>query len=107
MNRRGFFRWLAAVLAVATGAAAQQPQSQPIPPFPPEEPPGPKIDPKLILRENQKEIRRQTLRLYELADQLRKEVEKTDTTAVFSLELYRTAEEIEKLARRIKNLLRG
>jgi hypothetical protein len=107
MNRRSFFCWLAALLAVATGTTAQQPQSQRFPPFPPEEPPGPKIDPRLILRENQKELRRQTLRLWELADQLRKDVEKTDTTEVFSVQLYRTAEEIEKLARQIKNLLRG
>lgn len=109
MHRRAFLAWGAALGLWAATARAQQPQGQRVPPFPPlpEEPPGPKIDPRVILKENEREIRRDAQRLYQLADQLRKQVEKTDTTQVFSVDLYRTAEEIEKLARQIKNRLRG
>ncbi len=46
-------------------------------------------------------------RLYELITQLKTEVEKTDSTAVLSVALVKKAEEIEKLAKQIKERARG
>ena len=46
-------------------------------------------------------------KLYELATELKTEVEKTDSSKVLSLNLVRKAEEIEKLARDIKNRSKG
>jgi hypothetical protein len=45
--------------------------------------------------------------LYELASQLKDEVEKTDSSKVLSLDLVKKAEEIEKLAHDIKNRTKG
>jgi len=62
---------------------------------------------KRILEENQKEIKKKVERLYDLATELKAEVEKTDSSKVLSLNLVRKAEEIEKLARDIKNRSKG
>jgi hypothetical protein len=69
--------------------------------------PGPKLDPKAILKEDQKDMVKDVNRLYELAGKLRKQVTKTDSSEVLSMDLIHTAEEIEKLAKHIKNLARG
>ncbi len=68
---------------------------------------SPKSDLRPILKERQAEIKKSTQRLYELASQLKKEVEKTDSTDVLSLPLLRKAEEVEKLAKHIQSLARG
>jgi hypothetical protein len=60
-----------------------------------------------ILKANQKDIKRDVQRLFELAEELKKEVEKTDSSEVLSLTLVHKAEEIEKLAKRIKGLARA
>ena len=62
---------------------------------------------KRILEENQKDIKKKVEKLFELASQLKEEVEKTDSSKVLSLNLVRKAEEIEKLAKDIKNLSKG
>ena len=62
---------------------------------------------KRILEENQKEIKKKVEKLYDLATELKTEVEKTDSSKVLSLNLVRKAEEIEKLARDIKNRSKG
>ena len=78
------------------------------PPFP-ETPKHPeaKLDPRAALKKNQEELRRDVKRLAELVRQLESEMEKTDAAEVLSLQFMRKAEEIEKLARNIKNLARG
>ncbi len=68
-------------------------------------PPAP--DPRPSLKERQAEIKKQTARLYDLAAALKDEVEQTETADKLSLSLLRRAEEIEKVARRIKLLARG
>jgi hypothetical protein len=68
---------------------------------------APKIDPKLILEANQKEIKRNVERLYDLASELKAEVEKTDSIHVLSIAMLRKAEEIEKLAKEIKSRAKG
>jgi hypothetical protein len=62
---------------------------------------------KAILEKNQKDIKRDVEKLYELASQLKEEVEKTDATAVLSLAMVKKAEEIEKLARQVKDHAKG
>ena len=72
----------------------------------PETPPLPPAD-KRILEDNEKDIKKKVEKLYELATELKAEVEKTDSSKVLSLNLVRKAEEIEKLARDIKNRSKG
>jgi hypothetical protein len=63
--------------------------------------------PKAALKENEKDIKKDIEKLFQLASELKAEVEKTDSSVVLSLPLLRKAEEIEKLAREIKNRAKG
>ena len=71
-----------------------------------ENPLAPSAD-KRLLEENQKDIKKKVEKLYDLATELKAEVDKTDSSKVLSLNLVRKAEEIEKLARDIKNRSKG
>ena len=62
---------------------------------------------KTILEERQKNIRKDVEKLYDLASQLKSEVEKTDATTVLSMAMLKKAEEIEKLAKQIKDHAKG
>jgi hypothetical protein len=68
---------------------------------------APKLDPKLILEANQKEIKRNVEKLYDLASELKAEVEKTDAVHVLSVAMLRKTDEIEKLAREIRSRAKG
>lgn len=68
---------------------------------------APTPDPKEVLKANDKDIKSNILRLSELAQQLKQEVEKTDSANVLSLPMVHKAEEIEKLAHHIATLARG
>ena len=70
----------------------------------PNPPPGAK---KAVLEQHQKDIKKDIERLYALASDLKSEVEKTDATVVLSLAMVKKAEEIEKLARQIKDHAKG
>jgi hypothetical protein len=72
----------------------------------PENPLAPSAE-KRMLEENQKDIKKKVEKLYDLATELKAEVDKTDSSKVLSLNLVRKAEEIEKLAREIKNRSKG
>lgn len=72
----------------------------------PENPLAPAAE-KRILEENEKDIKKKVEKLYDLASELKAEVDKTDSSKVLSLNLVRKAEEIEKLARDIKNRSKG
>ena len=72
----------------------------------PENPLAPAAE-KRMLEENQKDIKKKVEKLYDLATELKSEVDKTDSSKVLSLNLVRKAEEIEKLAREIKNRSKG
>jgi hypothetical protein len=67
----------------------------------------PKPDPKLILEANQKDIKKDVEHLYDLASELKAEVEKTDSVQVLSLTMLRKTEEIEKLAKGIRSRAKG
>ena len=75
-----------------------------IPPSP-DEPGAPNR--KVIERQNQKQIRDEVARLYEMASELKGEVERTDATSTLSLSLVNKAQQIEKLAKKIRNLAKG
>ena len=68
-------------------------------------PPG--ASSKVLLEERQKNIKKDVEKLYALAAQLKTEVEKTDSTTVLSLAMVKKAEEIEKLAKQIKDHAKG
>jgi hypothetical protein len=67
----------------------------------------PKPNPKDILKQNQQQIHDDVEKLYKLASELKDEVEKTDATNTLSLPLIQKAEQIEKLAKQVKNLTRA
>jgi hypothetical protein len=97
----------AGILVLLPGAQAgaqrpQNPQQQKE-----DDPHLPKIDPKPILEANQKEIKKNVEKLYDLASELKAEVEKTDSVQVLSLAMLRKADEIEKLAKEIKSRAKG
>lgn len=62
---------------------------------------------KALLEQRQKDIKKDIEKLFDLATQLKAEVEKTDATTTLSLAMVRRAEEIEKLARQIKDNAKG
>jgi hypothetical protein len=68
----------------------------------PEKPPS-----KAILEANEKDIKKNIEKLFQLATDLKEEVEKTDSSQVLSLALLKKAEEIEKLAHDIKTRAKG
>ena len=72
----------------------------------PEAPPLPSAE-KRILEDNDKDMKKKVDRLYQLAAELKEQVDKTDSSKVLSLNLVKKAEEIEKLARDIKNRSKG
>jgi hypothetical protein len=55
------------------------------------------------LLENEKEFRQGVERLYQLASDLRDELQKTPTADVFSLHIVKETEQIEKLAKSLKS----
>jgi nucleotide-binding universal stress UspA family protein len=72
-----------------------------------DDPNAPKLDSKLILEANQKEIKKSVEKLYDLASELKAEVEKTDSVQVLSLAMLKKTDEIEKLAREIRSRAKG
>lgn len=67
------------------------------------QPQGMPVPDKRALEENQKQIRADVDRLYDLAAELKAEVAKTDASNVYSATLVKKAQEIEKLAKSIKS----
>ncbi len=67
-------------------------------------PPGSR---KAALQENEKEIKAKVEKLFQLASELKDQVENTDSAKVLSLAMVKKAEEIEKLAKDIKTRAKG
>ena len=55
----------------------------------------------------EKEIKKKVDKLFQLATELKEEVDKTDSAKVLSLAMLKKAEEIEKLAKDIKSRAKG
>jgi acyl-CoA reductase-like NAD-dependent aldehyde dehydrogenase len=62
---------------------------------------------KAMAQRNEKEFREGVERLHQLATELKEEVQKTPTTDVLSVRMYKKAEEIEKLAKHVKSKAKG
>ena len=69
--------------------------------------PNAKSPTKVLLEENQKDIKKNIEKLFDMASQLKEQVEKTDATVVLSLAMVKKAEEIERLAHQIKERAKG
>lgn len=69
--------------------------------------PAPPGSSKALLEQRQKDIRKEIEKLYNLASQLKAEIERTDATTVLSLAMVKKAEEIERLAKQIKENAKG
>ena len=70
----------------------------------------PKLDAKqakMMLEQNQKDMKKNIERLFQLAAELKDEVERTDATTTLSIAMLRKTEEIEKLARSIRDRAKG
>jgi hypothetical protein len=93
------------VLLPSAQVRATRPQNPQLPKE--EDPNAPKPDPKLMLAANQKEIRKNVEKLYDLASELKAEVEKTDSVHVLSLAMIRKTDEIERLAKEIRSRAKG
>jgi hypothetical protein len=66
-----------------------------------------RVNPRAIEMENQKELRANVRKLYDLVVELKEQVEKTDANSTLSIPVMKKAQQIEKLAKQIKNLARG
>ena len=66
-----------------------------------------RVNPKAIEMQNQKELRANVSKLYDMVLELKEQVEKTDANSTLSLSVMKKAQQIEKLAKQIKNLTRG
>jgi hypothetical protein len=66
-----------------------------------------RLDPKAVERANEKELRTDVTKLYEMVAELKDQLEKTDANATFSLSIVKKTQQIEKLAKQIKNLAHG
>jgi hypothetical protein len=62
---------------------------------------------RAALKQNEKEFRAGVDHLYQLASELKQEVDKTVTTEVFSVQMYKRTEEIEKVAKMLKGKVKG
>lgn len=107
-------------LSIVQGAQLPQPPQAPQAPQPPrssqdkngqpdaspDNPNLPSVE-KRMLEENERDIKKKVEKLYELATQLKAEVDKTDSSKVLSVAMLKKTEEIEKLARDIRNRSKG
>lgn len=81
------------------GQFSQTPPQSPLPPVP-------SRPSKVQLKANQTEIKKEVDRLFSLAQDLKEEAGKTDTVVVLSVAFVQKTEEIEKLAKKIRDLAR-
>jgi hypothetical protein len=65
------------------------------------------INRKGMEMERQKELRANVAKLYSMVVDLKEQVEKTDANSTLSVLVMKKAEQIEKMAKQIKNLSRG
>ncbi len=112
-SRRSFVMALCAAtlpLGMLARTLAAQSPPPPLPRLPTrrdDDPNAPKADPKTVLESNEKDIKKNVERLYQLAGELKAEVEKTDSIQVLSLPMLKKTEEIEKLAKDIRSRAKG
>jgi len=59
------------------------------------------------LLQNEKAFRTEVALLYQLAAELKQEVDKTATTEIFSVQMYKRTQEIEKVAKQLRARAKG
>jgi DNA-binding transcriptional regulator GbsR (MarR family) len=64
-------------------------------------------DAKKLDRQNQAEIKADVQKLYELIGELKEQVERSDTNSTLSLSVVKKAQQIEKLAKQVKDRAKG
>lgn len=67
----------------------------------------PRADPRVQLKEDQKSLRHDVDHLLQMVKELKDESDKTPETDVLSLSLVKKVEDIEKLARQIRDRIRA
>jgi hypothetical protein len=115
-SRRTFLAAVFGAAATSTLIAAvpqMLPAQDVAPPFPGQVPrrpapePEPKRDPREELKANQQQIKKDVDRLSTLVADLKKGLDENDTKEVLAIDVVRKATEIEKLAKQIRDLIRG
>lgn len=117
-TRRAFVRSLTAAVGLLTAPRVLLAQRSIKPPPPPEpaqkspldanpNTPGARAAKRAQLQRNAQEFRDGVEQLYRLSGELREEVQKTATTDVLSIPMYKKAEQIEKLAKQLKSKAKG
>jgi len=104
-----------ATLALLSNAQAPHPTPQPPQPRPSPNAPNPNFppglegplakgsDPESVDKQNQAELRGEIEKLYALAYVLREQMKTTDTSSTMSVSIVKQAQQIEKLAKEIKD----
>jgi hypothetical protein len=64
-------------------------------------------DAKKLDRQNQAEIKANVQKLYELIGELKEQVERSDANSTLSLSVVKKAQQIEKLAKQVKDRAKG
>jgi hypothetical protein len=102
------------ILSALQGPSPVHPQPMPSPNAPDQSfPPGlngPKLSPddqKAQKKQNQLELKSDVAKLSELVSELKENVERIDTDSTLSLPIVKKAQQIEKLAKQIKDLAKG
>lgn len=117
-SRRRFVLALAAVAGCLSAREsllfAQHRRGFPDPPEPAEKqnpaaaaPDASRRSARSVSQENEREFRAGVERLYQLTSELRDEVQKTITSDVLSIRMFKKTEEIEKLAKQLKSKAKG
>lgn len=122
-SRRQFFQALAAASAIASAPsllhAVPQPQNPTPQPIPSPNAPNPNFPPglsgpdiarpdqKTLDKQRQAEIRNDVEKLFALVSELKEQSLKTDTGSTLSVSFVKKAQQIEKLAKQIKELAKG
>ena len=114
-DRRFFLGFVLAMPGIAWAQSApstpfpSQPPLMPTHPHPPNDPfpPIPDSDPQQMVQRNWKEIKEEIERLFELASDLRKQVNTTASGDTLSMPLVKKIDEVEKLAKQLKKRARG
>jgi hypothetical protein len=113
-SRRGFLGAAVTLVAASAFGAEQQigqESSQPTNPHYPEDSvtriPPRKPDPRAILKQNEQDIKKDVARLTEVVAELQKSLDDSDTKEVLSLDVVHKTDEIERLAKQIRSLVKG
>jgi hypothetical protein len=111
----------AAVILMSAGSSAPQshPTFPPVKPIPSPNAPNPNYPPglngpeqtgpdaKKMNRQNQAEIKADVEKLYDLIGELREQVQSSDANSTLSLSVVKKAQQIEKLAKQVKDRAKG